>query len=326
MAPSTAEGKIPQSNQTALVPPSYKQEALVASQSVMVHAEQAFAQQQTMAPVVQYQDPDLHYPGTAVNQGVTVFVFGNVGTWKTTWAGQWPKAVFLSVGAEGGDDALAMLPSLYGVPAPPAYHITTVDMMRQKVEFIASNYRQLGINTVVIDSVTYYVDMWITEYIKRRSADPKVRVDPHSGELAMRMNDWGVLASHMRALAMRLHNTQLNVIWIALEKEVKEQDGQQGSSRLVAVEPFVRGETFLKLPGLCKMIIHANRELKPDMNVPGRMMIQPIYYTSPNYLTKIIRHKYGQAFPEGKLVDQSGGDIPTFYGIWSRIGSFVYMT
>lgn len=307
------------------------QEALVASGVQAVTGQQALMQaQQQAAPTTRITDPDLHFPGqSTVKQGVTVFLFGSVGTWKTTWAGQWPKPLFLSVGAEGGDDALAMLPSLYGVAAPPSFHITSSEMMYEKVNAIRANYLAWDVNTVVVDSITYYVDMWIAQLMAKRYNDPKIKKKiEDAGGMAtnMTMRDWGILAMHIRDLAMMLHNTGLNVIWIGLEKEVKESDGQGGGSRTVAVEPYIRGETALKLPGMCKMIIHAHKDLKPDPNAMGRMMIQPVYYTSPNWLTKIVRHKYGLAFPEGKLVDPELGDYPTFRALWSRIGQFVYAT
>jgi hypothetical protein len=279
-------------------------------------------------------DPDLRYPGHgAVKQGVTVFLFGGVGTWKTTFAGTWPKPLFLSVGPEGGDDALAMLPDLYNVAAPPCYHVTGTKMMVDKVERIVRDYKTMDINTVVVDSVTYYVDMWIAELLGIRMHDPKVRkrmdklgVDATS----MTMRDWGLLAMHIRDIAMKLHKTELNVIWVALEKEIKENDEQQGTSRVVAVEPYIRGETHVKLPGMCKMIIHAHKDMKPDTNpaAMGRMRVQPIYYTSPNWLTKSVRHKYGASFAEGKLVDPDPnyGDFPSFRAIQARIGKFVYTT
>lgn len=279
------------------------------------------------------QDPDLRIPGQAggVKQGVTIFLFGDVGTWKTTFAGTFPKPLFFSIGPEGGDDALAMLPDLYGIPAPPSYHITTSTMMREKIGHVCQNYRAMGINTVVLDSVTYYVDLWIAQLMEFRYKDPKIRKKMQNQGVdasSMTMRDWGLLAMHIRDLAMHLHKTELNVIYTSLEKPIKESDENMGTSRIVGVEPYIRGESYIKLPGMCKMIIHANKEMKPDPNAMGRMRVQPVYYTSPNYLTKIVRHKYGNRFAEGKLVDPNPqyGDFPSFNALYSRIREFVYMT
>lgn len=279
------------------------------------------------------QDPDLHIPGQADSnkQGLTIFLFGDVGTWKTSFAGTFPKPVFFSIGPEGGDDALAMLPDLYGVPVPRSYHIRSTSMMRQKVEAVCRDYKEMDINTAVIDSTTYYVDMWVAELMEFRYKDPKVRKRMENqgvNSSAMTMRDWGLLAMHVRDLAMRLHKTELNVIWTSLEKPIKENDENMGTSRIIAVEPYIRGETFIKLPGMCKMIIHAQKEMKPMPNAPGRMFVQPVYYTAPNYMTKMIRHKYGNRFPEGKLVqpDPQYGDIPSFGAVHAKISEFIYMT
>ena len=276
-----------------------------------------------------FRDNDLHVPGDQALRGITAFVFGSPGTWKTTWAGQWPKPVFLSVGQEGGDDALVQLPSIYGVPIPRVYTITSYEAMHQKVNQIVSHYREMDINTVVVDSITYYVDLWIAQLMEKRYNDPKIKakIEQQGGEATnMTMRDWGILAMHIRDIAMALHKTPLNVIWTALEKEVKQNDEAQGTSRVVAVEPYIKGEMAIKLPGMCKMIVHAHKEMKPDPHAVGRMFTQPVYYTSPNFMTKLVRHKYGNAFTEGRLIDPQCGDLPTFRAIWDRIGRFVYRT
>jgi hypothetical protein len=81
---------------------------------------------------VQLQDNDMYIPGVTQSKiGVTVFLFGGVGTWKTTWAGTWPSPLFFSVGAEGGDDALAMLPYVANINPPPVYQIKSVKQIAE---------------------------------------------------------------------------------------------------------------------------------------------------------------------------------------------------
>ena len=83
---------------------------------------------------------------------------------------------------------------------------------------------------------------------------------------------------------------------------------------------------------MCKMIIHAKKEMFPapnpsnDPTLMGRMIAIPKFYTSPNQLTQIVRHKYGNSFPEGCLVDSKYGTFPTWEAINQRIGNFVYRT
>lgn len=278
-----------------------------------------------------YIDPDLSIAGhnAIMKQGLTVFLYGGVGTRKTTWAGLGPKPLFLSIGPEGGDDSLAMLPHLYGVQQPPVYHITSSSMMKEKVALICRDYVKMDINTVVIDSITYYFDLWIakTSAEREKNSTVKAKMDKKGEDAAtLTMRDWGVLSMHIRDLAMALHKTPLNVVWIALEKEIRNHDENTGTSTVVAVEPYIKGEQTIKLPGLCKMIIYAKNEFHPDPTRPGGVFAHPVFYTSPTRLTSIVRHKYGQMFPEGYLCDEQRQSVPTWDLLYKRVGNFIYRT
>lgn len=274
------------------------------------------------------QDKDLHYPGQSIGStGMTVFLFGQSGTWKTTWAGTWPSPIFLSCGVEGGDDSLAMLPFIFGeqMKVPPVYQITSVAMMRQKVDTICRYYEQMAWKTVVIDSITFYADLWIHERLKDREEKYK----------QMTTRDWGALENHIvKELAQRLHATRLNVIWIALEKQ-RTKTAENGDIHIEEEKPHVQGGTAVKLPAACKMIIHAKQEFSADMSLPGsgRMKGTPVYYTAPSRLARGVRTRYGVYFPEGCLVDPGNPNaqppvpastLPTFAAVDSRIGTFIY--
>jgi len=282
--------------------------------------QQTSTPQAPQAPNTQRQsnwDPDLHIPGEGVRDvGMSVFLFGGLGSWKTSWAGTWPSPVFLSAGVEGGDDALAMLPHITGCPTPPVYQITSCSMMKRKVEYICRNYVAYGWKTVVIDSITFYADMWMRELFEEKI---KAKKEP-----AMITRDWGLLEAHMiKEIAQQLHRTKLNVIWIALQKEITNTE-PDGSTFVKGVKPYIQGATSVKLPAMCKLVIHAHKELLSDTQNPGRMITKPVYFTSPSMLAKDIRHKYGHCFPEGRLVDPEHGDWPTYRAVESRIGQFIY--
>lgn len=271
---------------------------------------------QPAAQQPQIWDPDLVIPGqSAPNHGVTVFLFGGVGTIKTTWAGTWPSPVFLSAGQEGGDDSLALLPRLYGIDTPPIYHIDSTKKMRDKVEYICRTYQQYGWKTVVIDSTTFYMDIYIREVInvyQNKGMPPQ-----------MQQRDWGFLEAHLcKELAQRLHETKLNVIWISLQKEKWSRPDKQGETFLEGVAPAMQGTAGVKLPAMCKFIIYADKQLVPDGT--GKMVSRPIFRTAPTLQAKDVRHKYGDLFPEGHLVDPEFGSWPTFRAMDSRIGQFIY--
>jgi hypothetical protein len=276
--------------------------------------------QQVAPPQRQLHDPDMHVPGqTTSKQGVTVFLFGGIGTWKTTFAGTWPNPLFFSVGAEGGDDALTQLPTIYGIQTPRVYQITSCKQMSAKIDTVVQNYRAWGINTVVIDSITFYSDLWI-----RESMEAKLRQGKKGQDLQMAPREWGFLENHLvKEIAGKLHATNLNVIWIALQREKTSTD-QGGNTSVERISPFIQGQAAVKLPAMCKMVIHADKQMQADLQNPGRMMSKPIYWTSPSMLCKDVRHKYGNAFSEGCLIDPQGGTYPMFHGIESRIGQFIY--
>lgn len=289
------------------------------AEQIQAQAQYAQAQlQQQAAPVQVAQtvwDPDLHIPGEGpLRNGCTVFLFGGIGTIKTTWAGTWPNPVFLSAGQEGGDDSLSQLPQLLGVSKPPVYQISSTKMMRDKVEYIRRMHKQYGWCTVVIDSVSMYFDIYIREIIEIYQNLGK--------EPIMQQRDWGFLEAHVcKEIAQTLHGTQLNVIWIALQKEKFERQ-RNGEATLVGVEPMMQGAAKMKLPAMCKMVIYADKALTPSAS--GAMVSTPVFHTSPSMLAKDVRHKYGNAFPEGKLTDPEFGTWPTFRAVDERIGQFIY--
>lgn len=188
--------------------------------------------------------------------------------------------------------------------------------MRDKVNYIAQAYKTYGWKTAVVDSVSFYMDIYMREVIlayQRAGKDPQ-----------MQKRDWGFMENHIiKDLAQTLHNTELNVIWISLAKEKRSQADKHGDTFVEGITPLMSGQAATKLPAMCKMIIFADRQMIPDAQ--GKLTPQPIYRTSPTMMTKdLVRHKYGNTFSEGHLVDPQYGSWPTFSAIDSRIGQFIY--
>lgn len=282
-----------------------------------------------MTQPIQCTHPNIRYPGLqAPTQGMTVMVIGPIGTWKTTFAGTWPSPVFLSCGSEGGDDSLGFLPSIWGVPVPPTFPISSVIQMKEMVNYVLANARTFGWKTVVIDSATIYVDTWIQDCITLRYnelASKRSLQAKEEFQLAMTQADWGLLEYHvMKELVGKLHNSGLNVIWTALPKDKTASDGKGGRYTIERL-PDIPGGTGRKLPGVCKLVLWAEKEQILDPNRPGEFLMIPKYYTRPpNPMIKIVRHRYGpQVFPHGYLVDPQYGAVPTFNAVASQIGQYI---
>jgi hypothetical protein len=290
--------------------------------------------QQQQPQVLQCTDPDLHYPGQeAPTTGMSVLLFGPIGTWKTTFAAMWPSPVFLSCGTEGGDDALGQVTSIWpGVPVPPTYRIASRNMMVEKIEFIIRNARQFGWKTIVVDSLTYYIDLWIKDLMIMRNEVIEEQNKNLSAkdrfQLAMEIQDWGMLEHHiMKELVPRLHSSGLNVIWTALVKDKKDKKGNT-----LGIIPDCAGATERKIPGVCKLILFAEpafamvEQLDPITGVKAMKpkMIPKYWTTPPSPMVQGVRHRYGPSvFPYGFLVDPQYGVVPTYEAVRSQIGQYI---
>jgi hypothetical protein len=274
----------------------------------------------------------LYYPGQqGAATGMTVLLFSPIGSHKTTWAATWPNPVFLSCGSEGGDDALGVVPSVWpNVPVPPTFKVGSVAHMKQLAYYVAQNAHHFGWKTVVIDSLTYYVDTWIQDLITMRYGEQKKRGRVRAAdEFQMRMTqaDWGLLEYHiMKELVTLFHNSGMNVIWTALVKEKMANDGR-GNTYVKEYIPDVVGASGRKLPGVCKLVLFGQHEnaMTVDANGAQVMKMQPKYYTSPpNPRVQMVRHRYGpNVFPYGCLWDDQYGSLPTFEAVRSQIGQFI---
>lgn len=282
-----------------------------------------------MTQPLQCTHPGIKYPGaTAPTNGMTVMVIGPIGTWKTTFCGTWPSPVFLSCGSEGGDDSLGLLPSIWNIPVPPTFPISSVAQMKEMLTFVVQNAKMFGWKTVVIDSATFYIDTWIQDCITLRYNELSAKRSLRASEefqLQMTQQDWGLLEYHiMKEMVGILHNSRLNVIWTALPKDKTAPDGKGGRYTVERL-PDISGASGRKLPGVCKLVLWAELEPVMDPNRPGEIRMIPKYYTRPpNPMIKIVRHRYGpNVFPYGYLVDPQYGAVPTFNAVDSQIGSFI---
>lgn len=270
--------------------------------------------------------PALRMAGQSNPEGLTMLIFGELGTWKTSFAATAPNPVFLSIGPEGGDDALGWIPNLYGSPQPPSFRVKCTTDMWQYVEWLSVNARANGFQTIVVDPINAYTDMWMSELLLgRKAASEKGRGRPEDVML-MRKQDWGGIEIHIiKEILPKLHRTGLNVIWIAHETKVMNPPmGQDGTPSVREIVPYLQGSVAKKLPNMVKMIIRATKSPAPDPAHPGRFKVSADFWTQPTSLDLIIRHKYGLAFDEGKLVPEPGQQQVSFYDVYKRIPWAVY--
>ena len=274
--------------------------------------------------------------------GMTVFLFGPPGTRKTTWAAQWPGVVFISLAAEGGDDALGFYPEIaqrlinesqikecppvFNAIQPNRFLCRTTKQVIESIDYICANAQQLGIFTVCVDGLCYLVDLWIDEYIKHAEKNNPGwvrRVKKQGGDL-LNMQEWGLINMFLRSLRVKMQNAGLNVIWTTLSQEIYTQQQGQQDRMLDRIVPMVPGKNRITLPGACKLHIYAEPTKIPSKTALGRMEMQPTFWTSPSSQVD-LRHKYLDRFPQGCLMDPEFGKIPTFRAVWYVLHQFIYV-
>lgn len=290
------------------------------------------------------QIPGVSY-GAQTKKKMRVFLMGTLGTWKTAWCCQWPKPLFISIQSEGGDDTLEKYPELaikmltrsqergildpppvFNVARPPSIEIKKAGEVSRFIDQLVLNYKQWGIATVVIDSMTFLIQNWIANHTRERRGSQRKQLETGSVEM-MRVSDWGMLAAWVNDWWVKLTETDLNIIVTALDKEKTEQDDRNmAKQNVVAVEAMIQGATRKMLMAATKLVIHAEKKLEMSRTAMGRSNAHPIFWTTPNPLCADIRHKYADAFSaNGRLDDPVFGEEPTFRAFWNELGPYIYL-
>jgi hypothetical protein len=296
---------------------------------------------------------------SAPERGLTVLLFGDPGTRKTTWFAQWPGVVFLSISAEGGDDALLdypriaqgymdqwerykqanagsqdpfvqwmmQTPPVFNTAAPTKFPVHTIEEMEEYLNLIIKNRFAWGVMTVVIDGVCFLCDLWMrTHFDKQEQYNPSYkRMKERAGGDQADKRAWGFWAHYLADIRMTLQNAGLNVGYTTLQKDIINTD-EKGNTTLVASVPLISGQAKVTLPAGCKLWIHAKKNKTMDPKMAGRYRITPTYYVASD-LQVDLRHKYYDRFAQGKLVDPDPaiGDDPTFRAVYLELAQFIYL-
>lgn len=274
--------------------------------------------------------------------GVSVFLMGYPGSWKTTWMCQWPGVAIISFANEQGDHAITNYPDVaqwfltnaktkdpppvFNWEMPQFFRVRSVDQFDQVIDEICAKHKQWKISTVGIDLIQYYIAMWQQEYFTLKYKDRKwaKRAEEQGGE-AMDQQSWGFLNNHLDGARVRLYSEGLNTIWSCHTKEIWEpREDKPQMTQLKAILPHIQGGTRISLPGATSLHIAAEAVRTSHPTAIGRDYIYPRYWTLPDRWSN-QRHKYFMHFPQGKLVDPDFGDVPTFRALWMEIGKYVYI-
>lgn len=180
--------------------------------------------------------------------GVTVFGYGPSGSGKTRFSASWPRPLFLSVAHERGWETIRnMDPKLFFDPATPPeiwaldkpQELTeSISKVRDALEKTPGKYR-----TVVIDSDTHFLDMYLTK-VEDDLKDTNMAKEPRNAYREL----WKRYGFDTALLHSICTNHGVNVIHLALDKE-PTQDSPGGG-------PLVIGQAGKKIPSMCEYVLY----------------------------------------------------------------------
>lgn len=229
---------------------------------------------------------EIYSTNEARPKPLTCFVYGKSRVGKTTFAATFPKPVFLVAGVEGNEATLSQHEGVIVVV------IKSVQDMEDALTALQTDARLKQCRTIVVDSLTFYMDMWIAEVIRKKKS--------------MEIQDWQKLDLHvMKHLVPTLHSLNKHVVWIALEQETRKGDMITGGT------PMLYGKAPQKVPATTDLIVHLNKTVirDPQTNKPRRTRIAEL--DSSDYTP--IGGRYGKELSEEWIE-------PDFIEIAKRIG------
>lgn len=175
----------------------------------------------------------------------TFMCYGDTRTGKTRFAGTFPNALFIADKSERGWTTLETMPGVefYHEDKPPL--VFGVINRQEMTEALAKAEQlvKLGyIDTLVVDSLTFYAESWYQSELQATLAVPNAKLDTRGL--------YGALSSHLADIRMQIHEWGCNVVWTALA--APPEDGRQGG-------PMISGKSRERFPAGCDHIFRHYR-------------------------------------------------------------------
>lgn len=180
---------------------------------------------------------------SAPKRRVTVMSYGASRAGKTRFAATFPRPLFLSDNSEGGWETIRnmnpddryepdVVPRVWAMEKPEdmVKAVMNIDAMcRGPLKLNGKTYKPGDVRTVVIDSLTFYGDSFLT-HLTRTNKDMRLV--------------YQTLNAHLREVMVRVHELPVNVVWICLEKAPDEENPTMGGI-------LIPGQTKDKAPARC---------------------------------------------------------------------------
>jgi hypothetical protein len=194
----------------------------------------------------------------------TVLSYGQMRSGKTRWAATWPRPLFLSDATEGGWTTIKNMDrNVLWEPdvVPRVWAIDTAADMMQALGDVEPLIKQNQVQTLVIDSLTFYNDLYLAMLC---------RVAAQGGRQPDMRRVYGNLGQHLRELRIRVHNLDTNVVWLCLAKQPDDSNPMGG--------PMISGQQAQKFSAGCDYILY-HRAYQPTPNDPHYFEIRTRRYS-----------------------------------------------
>jgi hypothetical protein len=170
---------------------------------------------------------------------ITALSYGASRSGKTRFAGTWPRPLFLADATESGWTTLGNMDRnvLFEPNRPPVvWAIEKVTDMFQALKDVEPMLKRGDIQTIVVDSITFYSDRFFNyaESLAGGRGDPR--------QLYQK------LAAHLKALCEQVHALSCNVVWLALAKDPGEDQPVGG--------PMLSGQNAPKFAASCDYLLY----------------------------------------------------------------------
>ncbi len=173
----------------------------------------------------------------------TYTVYGPTGSGKTTFAGTFPRPVFLSDTTESGYESLRGIADEYLFESGVRPIVIGIEKMNDMAlaRDVLTPFIQSGmIKTIIKDSLTFYADLYLNYLF-----------EIHSGA-GDNLKVYGALGRHLRDLRVKWHGMGCNVVSLCLASDPSE-DQPNG-------QPLIPGKEGSKYGASCDFLLYTKRE------------------------------------------------------------------
>lgn len=184
----------------------------------------------------------------------TFLTYGSTRSGKTTWSAGFPRPLFLSDVTEAGWESIKNMPDeAFFEPGvrPKVWGIEQMNDMATAVAKAEPLIASGEIQTVVVDSLSFYVDLYLNYVIMAQA-----RKDARAA--------YGDLGNHLRDLRVKIHRLPVNVIWLCLEK-TPDTDNPIGG-------PMIPGQQADKFMAGVNFIFHSTVTAEKDPETKQTLM------------------------------------------------------